>query len=143
MGMNKLIKQVKTGGSLGCSDHALTEFVVLGNMDLAKSKVRTLNFERPNFQLFKDLVDRIPWNTVLGDRRAGQSWRLFKDAFPFLRVQELYAWEDHRADPPGCHVKALAGQGDDLINGQHGFPTNWQILSDQSGGLLWWSNCIS
>lgn len=31
----------------------------------AKSKVRTLNFKTVNFQLFKVLVDEIPWETVL------------------------------------------------------------------------------
>ncbi|KAM9168311.1 very low-density lipoprotein receptor-like [Mergus octosetaceus] len=56
-------------------------------MGLAKSKVRTLNFRRANFQLFKELVDEIPWDTVLRDRGSDQSWQLFKDIF--LRAQEL------------------------------------------------------
>jgi len=37
------------------------EFVVLRNGGLAKSRVRTLNFRRANFQLFKELLDEIPW----------------------------------------------------------------------------------
>ena len=36
------IREVKTGGSLGCSDHALVEFVILNNVGLVKSKTRTL-----------------------------------------------------------------------------------------------------
>ena len=40
----ELIKEVKIGGSLGCSDHTLVEFVISMNTRLAKSKVRTLNF---------------------------------------------------------------------------------------------------
>jgi len=36
------IREVKIGGSLGCSDHALVEFVILKNADLAKSRARTL-----------------------------------------------------------------------------------------------------
>lgn len=56
-----------------CSDHALAEFVILRNMCLAKSKVRTLNFQRMNFQLSIDLVDEIPWNTALRDKNAEQS----------------------------------------------------------------------
>ena len=35
-------REVKTGGSLGCSDHALVEFVILNNVGLVKSKTRTL-----------------------------------------------------------------------------------------------------
>ena len=34
----KSIREVKIGGSLGCSDHALVEFVILKNVGLAKKK---------------------------------------------------------------------------------------------------------
>lgn len=53
---------------------------------LARSKVMTLNFQRANFQLFKDLVDKIPWNAILTDKGAEQSWQPFKNVF--LRAQE-------------------------------------------------------
>ena len=45
------IKGVKIGGSLGCSDHALVEFVILKNAGLGKSRARTLCFRRANFWL--------------------------------------------------------------------------------------------
>ena len=44
------IREVKIGGSLGCSDHALVEFVILKNAGLAKSRDRTLCFRRANFR---------------------------------------------------------------------------------------------
>ncbi|KFV39560.1 hypothetical protein N328_00917, partial [Gavia stellata] len=53
----------------------------------AKSKVRTLHFRKANFQLFKELVNRTPWEAVLRDKGAEQSWQIFKNAF--YRVQEL------------------------------------------------------
>ena len=31
--------------------------------------------------LFKELVSRTPWETVLRDRGAEQSWQIFKDTF--------------------------------------------------------------
>ena len=34
------IRDIKIGGSLGCSDHALVEFVILKNAGLAKKKQR-------------------------------------------------------------------------------------------------------
>ena len=58
------IREVKTGGSLGCSDHALVEFVILKNAALAKSRARTLCFRRENFRLLKELLSGIPWETV-------------------------------------------------------------------------------
>jgi len=33
------------------------------------------------FQLFKELVNRTPWETALRDKEAEQSWQVFKDAF--------------------------------------------------------------
>jgi len=38
---------------LGCSGHALVEFSVLRDKGQAKRKVRTLNFRKAEFQLFK------------------------------------------------------------------------------------------
>ena len=78
----ELIKEVKIGGSLSCSDYALVEFVISRYMGLAKSKVRTLNFRKANFQLFKELVDNILLDAVLRDRASYQRWQLF-----FLRQQ--------------------------------------------------------
>ena len=58
--VSDLISDIKTGGSLGCSDHALVEFTVLRDIGKATIKVRTLNFRKANFQLFKELVGRTP-----------------------------------------------------------------------------------
>ena len=83
----ELICDVKTGGSLSCNDHALVEFAVLRDVGQAKSKVRTLNFRKAKFWMFKDLVNRTPWETALRDKRAERSWQIFKDTFH--RAQEL------------------------------------------------------
>ena len=48
--VEEISKGVNTGGSLGCSDHALVEFVISRDVGLAKSGVRTLNFGRANFK---------------------------------------------------------------------------------------------
>ena len=84
---SELIGDIKTGGSLGCSDHTPVELAVLRDTGKAKSKVRTLNFRKAHFQLFKELVNRTPWETVPRVKGAEQSWQIFKDAFH--RVQEL------------------------------------------------------
>lgn len=49
-------------------------------MRLAKIKVRALNSRIVDFQLFKKLLDEIPWVTVLRDKGTEQSWRIFKHA---------------------------------------------------------------
>jgi len=72
--LSQVIDWIKTGGSPGCSDHALVEFAVLKEKGQVKSKVRTLNFRKEKFQLFKELVNRTPWETTIKDRGEEQSW---------------------------------------------------------------------
>ena len=81
------IKEVKIGDSLGCSEHALVGFVIWRNAGLAKSRVRTLSFMRAKFQLLKELLSGIPWETVLKGMGTEQSWQLLKDTL--LRAQWL------------------------------------------------------
>ncbi|KFQ68276.1 hypothetical protein N335_06719, partial [Phaethon lepturus] len=57
------------------------------DMGQVKSKVRTLNFRKANCQLFKESVNRTPWEYALRDKGAEQSWQVFKDVFH--RAQEL------------------------------------------------------
>ncbi|KAJ7402849.1 nedd4-binding protein 2-like 2 [Pitangus sulphuratus] len=55
--MDELIRDIKTGDSLDCSDHILVEITT-------RCRVRTLNFRRKDFQLFKKLVDgKLPSGT--------------------------------------------------------------------------------
>ena len=72
------IREVKIGGSLGCSDHAFVEFVIVKKTGLAKSSARTLCFRRANFRLFKELMSGIPWETVFKGMGTGKNWQLFK-----------------------------------------------------------------
>lgn len=50
--------------AIGIHDHPLVKFIVLRDMDQAKSKVRTINFRKANFQLLKDLVTGTPHGKV-------------------------------------------------------------------------------
>jgi len=59
----------------------------LRNKGFAKSVVMTLNYRRAKFWLFKELLDEIPWKTVLRNTEMEHSWQLFKDTF--LIAQEL------------------------------------------------------
>jgi len=69
--------------------------------------VRTLNFRKPNFQLFKELLSRIHWEMVLRDRGAEQSWQIF-----FHRAQELSV---PRCKKSGKEGKRPAWLGRDLL----------------------------
>ena len=68
--INDNIDEFKTGGTLRCGNYAYVEFVILRNTGLAKSRAEILNFRRKKFQLFKELLNEISWETVLKDKGA-------------------------------------------------------------------------
>lgn len=37
--------------------------------------------KQENFQLFKAIVDRIPWGTALRGKGVEQSWQIFREVF--------------------------------------------------------------
>lgn len=76
-----LVKEVKAGGSLGCSDHEMVEFEILSGGSKAKSRIATLDFRRANFDLLWDLLGAIPWARVLEGKGACESWLAFKWLF--------------------------------------------------------------
>jgi len=82
----ELIGEVKTGGSLGCSDHALVEFMVSRGTCQAMSVAKNINLRKVNFQFLKGLVDGTPWETALRSKAAQETWPLFKGIF--VRGQE-------------------------------------------------------
>ena len=74
------IGDIRIGGCLGCSDHAMVEFTLQRDMRQAKSKMRMLHFRKANLQVFRELVSKTPWKTVLMDKGAEQRWQIFKEA---------------------------------------------------------------
>ena len=45
-------------------------FTLLRDIRQAKSKIRMLNFRKANFQLFRELVNKTPWESVFKDKRV-------------------------------------------------------------------------
>ena len=82
-----LVRDVKVGGTLGCSDHEMMEFRIMGTTHkTTRSKIRALDFRRANFDLFKKLLGEIPWAGALEGKGAQESWLAFKDHF--LQAQD-------------------------------------------------------
>ncbi|GAB0179869.1 mitochondrial enolase superfamily member 1 [Grus japonensis] len=109
-----LVGDVKAGGSLGCSDHEMVEFRILHGRSRAINRIITLDFRRTNFDLFKDLLGRIPWvgpqetQTLEVGKKV---WR--KEDFPLV---EEYRVRDHLGNldihtsfmgPDGMHPQVL------------------------------------
>ena len=134
----KIVKDIKIRGSLGCRDHVLLEFVILKNVDLAKSGVRTLNFKRAIFSYFKELSDEICWEEVLRDKGVEESWLVFKDAF--LRMKELSILQNKTA---GRRGRKSVWLGKDLLvklREEKGKYTQWK-----QGCMTWeeYSDAVS
>ena len=56
----------------------MVEFLILGGVGRGNSKTATLDFRRADFELFRRLVGRVPWGSVLESKGVQDGWLLFK-----------------------------------------------------------------
>lgn len=56
-----LVDGVMVGGCLGHSNHRVIEFLILDEVQEVMSRTATLDFHWADFDLFRDLVDRVLW----------------------------------------------------------------------------------
>ena len=77
---------VEVGCCLGQSDHGMVEFLILGGVRRGNGKTATLDFRRADFELFRRLVGRVPWGSVLESKGVQDGWLLFKKEV--LKVHE-------------------------------------------------------
>lgn len=75
----ELVGDAKVKGSLGCSDHEVVEFRILRSK--VRSTITTLDFRRADFGLFRDLLEKVPWNNGTGEKTVQESWLLFRLKF--------------------------------------------------------------
>ena len=61
---SELIGDIGMGGCWGCCDHAEVELTVLRDIRQRKSKMRKLNFRKGDFQIFRELANGAPWESV-------------------------------------------------------------------------------
>jgi len=68
-----LVVTVKLKGSLGCSDDEMVKLKILWAAWRVNCKLTTMDFRRADFDLLRDLLDRIPWDKALQGRVAQES----------------------------------------------------------------------
>ena len=78
---------VKVGGRLGQSDHKMLDFSILVEPRRGVSRTAILEFRRSDFNLFRTMVERVPWEVVLEGVGAQEGWECFKEVIS--KVQEL------------------------------------------------------
>ena len=64
----------------------MVEFSILGGGTRGNSRTATLDFRRADFELFRRLVGRVPWGSVLESKGVQDGWLLFKKEV--LKAQE-------------------------------------------------------
>lgn len=84
---------VKLKGSLGCSDHEEVDFkdlrwILRGSEERGK-KITTLDYERADFGIFKDLLSRVPWDRTVEGRAAQKGWMILKSCLLQVQLQCL------------------------------------------------------
>ena len=76
-----LVRDVMTGGSLGCSDHEMVAFKILCGRSRVISRIATLDFRRAIFDFFKNLLVGIPWARTVEGKGACERWLGLKHHF--------------------------------------------------------------
>ncbi|KAM9590717.1 uncharacterized protein ACIBXB_005842 isoform 1-T1 [Morphnus guianensis] len=103
-----LVGGVMVGGRLGLSDHEMIEFSILGEARKVVSKTTTTDFWRANFGLFKTLVERVPWETVLKGKGVQEGWTFFKKEILMAQDQAI----------PMCRKSNRRGKRPAWLNGE-------------------------
>ena len=82
-----LVGDVEVGGCLEHSDHKMLDFSIPVEPRRGVSRTATLDFQRADFNLFRTMVQRVPWEVVLESVGAQEGWEYFNGVI--LKVQEL------------------------------------------------------
>ncbi|KAK4832410.1 hypothetical protein QYF61_022545 [Mycteria americana] len=83
---DRLVGDVMVGSRLGHNNHEMIEFLIIGEVRRGISRTATLDFQRADFGLFRGLVDKVPWDTVLKGKEVLEDWTFFKKKI--LKAQE-------------------------------------------------------
>ena len=60
-----LVGDVKVGGRLGHSDHEMLDFSILVEPQRGVSRTATMDLQKADFNLFRNMVERSSWEVVL------------------------------------------------------------------------------
>lgn len=94
----KLVKDVKTGGSLGCSDHEVVSFVHLREESRAESTAATLNLQRTGFNLLG-----FAWKNLLGYRSGEKScWYSRIPPYSDVKMDVYKRWKQGQVTWEDC-----------------------------------------
>jgi len=73
-----------------CRDQALVQFTLLSDMRKTRSKVRSLNFRKANFQLLNEIPPGKWFSGTGGQNRAGRSLRMLSTERQSSRSPGVY-----------------------------------------------------
>ncbi|RMC20251.1 hypothetical protein DUI87_01097 [Hirundo rustica rustica] len=120
-----LVGDVVVGCRLGQSDHEIIEFSIFGEVRRSTSKTLALDFRRADFGLFRRLIQSIPWEAALKNKRVQERWACFKTEI--MRAQEQTV-PVRRKDNKKCFYK--------YINAKRKGKTNLCSLLDKGENLI-------
>ena len=72
----------------------MLDFSILVGPQKGVSRTATLDFQRADFNLFRTMVERVPWEVVLESVGAQEAWEYFKETV--LKVQDLTIPMSHK-----------------------------------------------
>lgn len=79
----RLPEDVRVKGCFDCSDQEMVKLSTLRGDSRAKTKIPTLAFRKEHFDLFRDPLERFPWDRSLKGRGVQESWLIFSNHLPY------------------------------------------------------------
>lgn len=97
----EMVRDVKAGMALACSDNDIVEFWIPRGGSMAKSRTTTLDFRKADFNLFQLLLGRIPCDTVL-ERRKVQGSLLISGIISYKLKNSTCPDAEHQSWQEAC-----------------------------------------
>lgn len=78
---------VEVGESLGESDHNIIRFSINIVENHSDNTVKTFNFAKANFNLIREMLEQINWDSVFVNKSVFEMWDIFKNQIKIIQEQ--------------------------------------------------------
>lgn len=67
----------------------MIEFLILGEVMKVISRTAILDFQKANFGLFRELVERVPWEVAMNGKAVQEGWTFFmSEILKFVQMHQ-------------------------------------------------------
>ena len=86
---DNLIDKLVVREPLGNSDHNMIKFKIKISTHFKSNSMRVPNFNRANFNEFRQRIDQTQWLNILGNQTTEHQWKIFKNVLTVAQSQSV------------------------------------------------------